>query len=108
MKATKRKTTRAYSHAVYVELQKRGQAPEQALRTIRHFYRPLHRTWGLELNPEAFADEILKLQQMRTQPKGNTVTLKPHIKVSDGQTKYISSHKVIKDFEEHLLPLKFN
>jgi hypothetical protein len=92
MKGTKRKTIRAYSHAVYAELQKRGQAPEQALRTIRHYYRPLHRTWGLELNAEAFADEMLKLQQMRTQPLGKTVTIKPHLRTRNGRTKYVRAH----------------
>ncbi|MGG3509346.1 hypothetical protein ABES58_28270 [Paenibacillus lautus] len=93
MKATKRNTTRAYSHAVYAELQKRGQSPEQALRTIRRFYRPLHRTWGLELNPEAFVDEMLKLQQIRTHPKGNTVTIKPHIRTHNGGPTYVRGHK---------------
>lgn len=93
MKGTKRKTTRAYSHAVYAELQRRGQAPKQALRTIRHFYRPLRRTWGLELNPEIFADELLKLQQMRSQPVGNTVSIKPHTRTGNGQIKYVRSHK---------------
>lgn len=92
MKATKRKTIRAYNHAVYAELQKRGQAPEQALRIIRHYYRPLQRTWGLELNPEAFADEMLKLQQMRTQPKGKTVALKPHQRTGNARSKYVRAY----------------
>lgn len=94
MNTTKRKTAvRAYNQAVYSELQKRGQAPKQALRTIKQYYRPLRQTWGLELNPEAFADEMIKLQYIRTSPQGNTVTIKPHFRTTKGQAHYAQSHK---------------
>lgn len=95
MKAkTRNLAIKAYNNAVYSELQNKGQSPEQALRTIKRYSRPLRQTWGFELNPEALADEMIKLQNILTQPKGNTVTIKPHFRTNmDGKVRYVHGHK---------------
>lgn len=94
MKANKsNNAVRAYNHAVYSELQNRGQAPDQALRTFKKFYRPLRQTWGLELNPEALAEEMMKLQLIKTTSQGSTVTIKPHFRTSRGQQIGVKNHK---------------
>lgn len=89
----RKKSSKAYNKAVYNELQRSGHSPDKALKLIHNYSRPLKQTWGLELNPEAFANEILKLQQMKTKPLGKTVTIKPHIRSRSGHELIVKAHK---------------
>ena len=68
MKTLKRRKDAAYNKAIYAELQRRGQSPKDALQAFHRYYRPLRQTWGYELNPETFADEIIKLQKLVINP----------------------------------------
>jgi hypothetical protein len=103
MTVTKRRFAGAYNKAVYAELQRRGQTPKQALRTFHRYYRPLRKTWGLELNPEAFADEMLKLQKMAaidsSSDNNNTITISMKYPSNFNQTVTVPSPLVtIKPF----------
>lgn len=64
MRSTKRKPETAYNRAVVEELLRRGHSSKDALQTFHGFYRPLRKTWGLELNPENFVDEMLRVKLM--------------------------------------------
>ncbi|MFF2482330.1 hypothetical protein [Paenibacillus sp. NPDC058071] len=50
-----------YNGAVLEELRRRAGSLEQADQIFHQLGRPLLDTWGYELNPEALADEMLKL-----------------------------------------------
>ena len=73
----KRKSVSRYNRAVYNELKKMGKAPDDALRTFKNYYRPLQQTWGYELNPEAFADEMLNVQRMVERAKTSRLRNQP-------------------------------
>lgn len=93
MAVTKAKRARAYNKAIYAELQRRGQTREEALRVIRHFYRPLQKTFGLELNPEAFADEMLKLKHMKERVTDQTQGQTVHIRTVGPSTGIIGGYR---------------
>jgi hypothetical protein len=84
MPVIRNKYNKAYSRAVIAELQRRGQDPDQALRIFHHYYGPLYKTWGMELNAEAFADEMLRVKRLSdTMPDRKINTTSAYSKKSE-------------------------
>ncbi|CAJ1317141.1 hypothetical protein [Paenibacillus nuruki] len=88
---------KAYKNAVYSELKRRLESSDRASNMMDTYYKPLKQTWGLELNPEALVEEMIRLDYIKTHSYDANIMIRPHFRTSRGKSSYIIGHRRLKN-----------